>query len=115
MIYSIKKLYYNLINSINGLKIVLKEHSFRIELYGGIFLMLFLFNSNIENFFKVLITINYFFLLSFEVINTCIEKISDKINKKFDIEIKNIKDISSAAVFLILVTLILNIIFSIVT
>lgn len=114
MIYSIKKLYYNLINSINGLKIVLKEHSFKIELYGGIFLILFLSTSNIENIFKVLILINYFFLLSFEVINTCIEKISDKINKKFDIEIKNIKDISSAAVFLIFITLILNIFFSIV-
>ena len=47
------------------------------------------------------------------MINTCIEKISDKINSKYDIEIKNTKDISSAAVFLILMTLILNIIFSI--
>ena len=113
MIYSIKKLYFNLINSINGLKIVFKEHSFKIELYGGIFLILFLLNSNIEIFFKALILFNYFLLLSFEVINTCIEKISDKINSKYDIEIKNIKDISSAAVFLILMTLILNIIFSI--
>lgn len=115
MIYSIKKLYSNVINSINGFKIVFKEHSFKIELFGGIFLILFLSNANIENIFKVLILMNYFFLLTFEVVNTCIEKISDKINKNFDIEIKNIKDMSSTAVFLILIMLILNIIFSLIS
>ena len=34
----IKKLYGNLINSFNGLKIVIKENSFILELIGGIFL-----------------------------------------------------------------------------
>ena len=38
----IKKLYGNLINSLNGLKIVIKENSFILELIGGIFLILFI-------------------------------------------------------------------------
>ena len=37
------KFYNNLINSINGLKFVLKEHSFIAELVGGVILIPYLF------------------------------------------------------------------------
>jgi len=49
----------------------------------------------------------YFILLAFELINTSIEKISDKITKNFDLEIKQIKDLSSSAVFIIFLLLII--------
>jgi diacylglycerol kinase len=41
-------------------------------------------------------------LLAFELINTAIEKLSNKITKDYDIEIK---DLSSSAVFVILLLL----------
>ena len=71
----IKKLYGNLINSLNGLKIVIKENSFILELIGGIFLILYLFITDISTLFKILILSVYFLLLAFEIFNTSIEKL----------------------------------------
>ena len=108
----IKKLYGNLINSLNGLKIVIKENSFILELIGGIFLILYLFITDISTLFKLLILSVYFLLLAFEIFNTSIEKLCDKITKETDKDIKIIKDLSSASVFVVLFILIILIIFS---
>ena len=108
----IKKLYGNLINSLNGLKIVIKENSFILELIGGIFLILYLFIIDISTLFKLLILSVYFLLLAFEIFNTSIEKLCDKITKETDKDIKIIKDLSSASVFVVLFILIILIIFS---
>ena len=108
----IKKLYVNLINSLNGLKIVIKENSFILELIGGIFLILYLFISDISTLFKILILSVYFLLLAFEIFNTSIEKLCDKITKETDKDIKIIKDLSSASVFVVLFILIILIIFT---
>ena len=108
----IKKLYGNLINSLNGLKIVIKENSFILELIGGIFLILYLFNTDISTLFKLLILSVYFVLLAFEIFNTSIEKLCDKITKETDKDIKIIKDLSSASVFVVLFILIILIIFT---
>ena len=101
-----KKLYSNFLNSINGFKEALKEHSFICEIIGGFFLIPFLIIVDAHHLIKILIIVVYFLLLAFELLNTSIEKLSDKVQKDFDIDIKNIKDISSAAVFIILITLI---------
>ena len=106
----IKKLYGNLINSLNGLKIVIKENSFILELIGGIFLILYLFISDISTLFKILILSVYFLLLAFEIFNTSIEKLCDKITKETDKDIKIIKDLSSASVFVVLFILLILII-----
>ena len=105
MIKCTKKLVSNLLYSVNGLKVAFKEHSFVLEIVGGIVLIPFLIITEIEIIHKVLIIIVYLILLAFELINTAIEKISNKITKKFDLEIKEIKDLSSSAVFIMLVLL----------
>ncbi|WP_440680856.1 MULTISPECIES: diacylglycerol kinase [unclassified Candidatus Pelagibacter] len=104
----ITKLYKNLINSLNGLKIVINEKSFLMELILGLFLIPYIFLSNIEFNHKLFLFVLYFLLLATEVINTAIEKLSDKITKNYDSDIKNIKDLSSASVFLILLILIIT-------
>ena len=104
------KLYNNFINSLNGLKIVLKENSFILELIGGIFLLPYLFFSVKPISIKLLILTTYFLLLAFEIFNTSIEKLSDKITKEIDQDIKNIKDLASASVFVVLIILIILII-----
>jgi len=108
-----KKLFSNLLNSINGIKIVFKEHSFKIELLGGLFLIPYLIFISLESDFKLIIISTYFLLLAFELINTSIEKLSDKISKDFDEDIKKIKDLSSASVFVVLILLILLLILTI--
>ena len=111
MIKNIKKLISNLFNSLNGLRLSLKEHSFISEIILGILLIPILIIFENDNFIKPLIIVTYFILLAFELINTSIEKLSDKINKNYDPDIKQIKDISSAAVFIILLLLITLIIY----
>ena len=101
-----KKIYLNFLNSINGLREVLKENSFILEITGGLFLIPFLIIVETDSLIKLLIIVIYFLLLAFEIFNTSIEKLSDKINKNYDPDIKQIKDISSAAVFIILLLLI---------
>tara|TARA_B100002052_G_scaffold294902_1_gene320453 strand:+ start:75 stop:407 length:333 start_codon:yes stop_codon:yes gene_type:complete len=108
----LKKFTKNFINSLNGLKFAINEHSFIAELVGGIFLIPYLFFSEINFLFKLLILIVYFLLLAFEIINTSIEKLCDKITSENDNEIKIIKDQASAAVFIILCILIILIIFT---
>ena len=102
----IKKLFNNLINSINVLKIVFKENSFILELVLGVFLIPYIFLSNIDFNYKIILSVLYFLLLAFEIMNTAIEKLCDKITTDLDPKIKNIKDLSSAAVFIVLLILI---------
>ena len=104
----ITKLYKNLINSLNGLKIVIKEKSFLMELILGVFLIPYIFLSNIKFNHKLFLFVLYFLLLATEIMNTAIEKLSDKFTKDFDNDIKNIKDLSSASVFIVLITLIIT-------
>ena len=106
----IKKLYLNFLNSINGLKIAFKEHSFIVEIIGGIILIPYLMYIELDFLFKILIIITYFTLLAFEIVNTAIEILCDKITKEIDPEIKKIKDLASASVFLVLIVLIILIV-----
>ena len=98
-----KKLYQNLLNSLNGFRVGLKEHSFILELIGGLFLIAYLFIAKLSFQFKLIIILVYFVLLAFELLNTSIEKLSDRITKEFDPDIKKVKDLSSASVFVILI------------
>ena len=104
----IKKIYKNFINSLNGLKIAINEKSFVMELILGVFLLPYVLISNIDFNHKLLLLVIYFILLAIEIINTAIEKLSDKFTKDFDNDIKSIKDLASAAVFLTLIILIVT-------
>ena len=108
----INKLYRNFLNSLNGLKVVFNENSFILELIGGIFIIPYLIFLNSSLFLKLLILTVYFLLLAFEILNTSIEKLGDKITKEIDEDIKRIKDLASAAVFVVLLILISLILFT---
>ena len=101
----IKKLIFNFKNSINGIKFGLKENSFVLELIGGVILVPYAFFSDINLINKLLIITVYILLLAFELLNTAIEKLCNKINKEIDEDIKTIKDLASSAVFTLLILL----------
>ena len=100
-----KKFLSNLQNSLNGLKVMMREHSFIAELIGGIILIPYVFFADFDNIYKLIIVFSYILLLAFEIVNTAIEKICNMITKKYDKDIKAIKDVSSASVFVILILL----------
>ena len=101
------KFIINLFNSINGLKLALKEHSFVAEVLGGIIFIPYVLFSDLALIFKLILMTVYFLLLAFELVNTAIEELCNKITLEIDADIKKIKDISSASVFIILITLII--------
>tara|TARA_Y100001958_G_C21075716_1_gene433715 strand:+ start:375 stop:671 length:297 start_codon:yes stop_codon:yes gene_type:complete len=88
---TIKKLYLNFLNSLNGLKFALKEHSFKIEIIGGLILIPYLFIINLNEIFKIIIFSIYSILLALELLNTSIEKLADKITKENDMDIKKLR------------------------
>ena len=49
MIKTIKKLYLNLTNSINGLKLTLTQHTFIAEILGGFILIPYLIIADLNN------------------------------------------------------------------
>jgi len=106
------KFIINLFNSINGLKLALKEHSFVAEVLGGIIFIPYVLFSDLALIFKLILITVYFLLLAFELVNTAIEELCNKITLEIDADIKKIKDISSASVFIILITLIILIFYS---
>ena len=106
------KFIINLFNSINGLKLALKEHSFVTEVLGGIIFIPYVLFSDLALIFKLILMTVYFLLLAFELVNTAIEELCNKINKEFDKDIKAIKDLSSSAVFVVLALLLILIILS---
>ena len=107
------KLYKNFLNSINGIRYVIKESSFILELILGIFLVTYLFLFEFSFILKIVLFFNYILILSSEIFNTAIEKICNKINPNYDEDIKIIKDLSSAAVFLLIISLIILFLFTI--
>ena len=108
----IKKLFLNFLNSINGIKAVLKESSFVLEIILGIVLIPFVLFTEMSVLIKLFIVSTYLLLLAFEIVNTAIEKLCDKITEEIDDDVKKIKDLASASVFVILVILIILIIFT---
>ena len=73
----IKKLYSNLINSLNGLKIVSKENSFILELVLGVFLIPYIFLKSIKKNFESKTIIS----LEFRTIKDVLMKKGKKLSK----------------------------------
>jgi diacylglycerol kinase (ATP) len=109
------KLFNNFINSINGLKIALREHSFKAEILLGFFIVPYVLIKELDPLLKIIILLTYFLLLVAEIVNTAIEMLCNKITIKYDKDIKKIKDLASASVFLILLSLIIEVFYSMLT
>lgn len=76
------------------------QRNFRIQVSFAILVIYFglKFKVGITNFILLLFSITL--VLTFELINTSIEYLSDKIESKFDLYIKNSKDILAGAVLI---------------
>lgn len=97
------KLINNFRHSLRGLALAIPHASFTLELIIGIPLVFFLFVIRQSNLASYFFLISYFILLSVELINTAIERVCDRITTAHDLPIRDIKDIASAAVMVILI------------
>ena len=102
--FKIKDLFRAFKNSIRGLFVLAKsETNVLLEVLAGIITIitsLFLKLSSIE---WVIIFIIIFLVIFAELVNTTIEKIMDFIEPKYNEQVKDIKDLASGFVFLMVV------------
>lgn len=104
-------LHKNLRNSFAGFNAAWADKSFKAEIALGVVLIpLVVSSSTVDIYAKAVVIATYLLLLGFELINTAIERLCDQITLEYDLNIKHIKDISSAAVFLILLVFLLEVV-----
>jgi len=96
----INKLRSNLTHSIEGLKVLWREHSFRVECYVFIPLFLLLCWVDITSSERLIVFILMLLVLIVESLNTAIEIVCNRITTEIDPSIKAAKDVASAAVML---------------
>jgi diacylglycerol kinase (ATP) len=101
----INKLRSNLINSIEGLKVLWQEHSFKVECYLFMPLFLLLWWVDISSSERIIAIILMLLVLIVESLNTAIEIVCNRITTEVDPGIKAAKDVASAAVMLMNTTL----------
>ncbi len=86
-------------NAINGIKILFKESSVKRELFVILTsIVLFMYY---KNYYTLTLLILSFLLIAIESLNTAIEIICDHLTLEIHPEIKKIKDLGAAAVFII--------------
>lgn len=95
----------NLKHSLSGLRAACSDRSFRAELLLGAVLLPSIAASDASPAYKLTIVGIYLLLLALELVNTAIEGLCDLITLEHHLGIKAVKDIASAAVFLVLVVL----------
>ncbi len=101
-----KKLINAYIYSISGIRFLLKERAFSQELVVGIFVLLFIhFVDNCRTY----VFSAYMLVLVVEAVNTSIERVVDRISKDAHPLSREVKDISSAAVFISIINLVISI------
>ena len=98
--FILRKLISNIKNSVNGLYRAIKiDNTFKLEVIISPFI-LFIIYYFFEKQEILILYILWFILIIIELINTAIEKTIDLISLEKSTKINDIKDISSAAVFI---------------
>jgi diacylglycerol kinase (ATP) len=91
------------VNSWNGLKAAIRtEAAFRQELVVLLIAIPLAFVIGQSAWSRLALVGSVIFLMVVELLNTAIEKLSDRVSREFDWEIGTVKDIGSAAVGLAL-------------
>ena len=96
---SFKKLGFSFKNAFAGFKIVVKkEQSFRLQLIIGVIVIILMFVFDLHPLERIALLLAISFVLGLELLNSQLERVCDLITKEHDVRIKNIKDLSAAAV-----------------
>ncbi len=96
-----KNLLHSFKNAFNGIFITYKrEKNFRIQVSFAIIAIYFSLKFKIEVFYFIFILLAIFLVLSFELLNSALENLLDKLEPKYDKKIKEIKDSLAASVLL---------------
>ncbi len=94
-----KRLYLATINSWNGLKFALRsEQAIREELVALLLAIPLAFIVGTTAVRRLELVVVVLLLIAVELLNTAIEKLSDRLTREIDPQIRDVKDMGSAAV-----------------
>lgn len=97
-------LYKNLRNSLAGIRAAFLDNSFRGQLFLGVVsIPLIVYWEAATIGYKLAAIGTYVLLVAIELLNTALERLCDRITTEHDQAIKEVKDMASAAVFVVLV------------
>ncbi len=97
----IKRLFKSFKYAINGLiKIFKEEQNLRIQFFLGLIVLILAFFYKIEKTELLLIVFSIGLVLLMETINSAVERVADLLRPRINIYIKEIKDITAAAVMI---------------
>ena len=99
----VNRLISNFYNSIRGLRVAQSGFSFRMELLFGLPLLIIMLVLSEVTVIRIILIANYLLLLAVELINTAIELVCNRITEEYDASIRDIKDVASSAVLVILI------------
>ena len=102
--FYLSKIIYKIKNAFRGLSLLIIDFDMQKVIIYNICILLILFliylyKNNLPNNWYI-IFIFIFISISYEIINTIIEKICDFMYLKYSLQIKNIKDISASLAFI---------------
>jgi diacylglycerol kinase len=104
MIFNFKKLIKSFKVAFTGLWIGIKEeNTIRIGVVIAFFVILFMFFFPLTRQERAIITLCVFLVLSIELINTQVERVTNLIDKNHNEEIKKIKDLAAGAVLMAII------------
>jgi diacylglycerol kinase (ATP) len=100
----LKRLYLATINSWNGLKFAVRsEQAIREELVALLLAIPLAFVIGTTAVRRLELIVVVLLLIAVELLNTAIEKLSDRLTREIDPQIRDVKDMGSAAVLAALV------------
>jgi diacylglycerol kinase (ATP) len=100
----LKRLYLATINSWNGLKFAIRsEQAIREELVALLLAIPLAFTVGTTAVRRLELIVVVLLLIAVELLNTAIEKLSDRLTREIDPQIRDVKDMGSAAVLAALV------------
>lgn len=95
-----QKLHANFCNSLRGLRACWGEHSFRLEVYALILGVTLVAWVDRPVWLSVMAIASIVLVMMAEALNTAIERLCDRITLAHDPQIKVVKDVASAGVFI---------------
>ena len=99
-----KRLYLATINSWNGLKFAVRsEQAIREELFALLLAVPLAFIVGTTAVRRLELIVVVLLLIAVELLNTAIEKLSDRLTREIDPQIRDVKDMGSAAVLAALI------------
>ncbi len=102
--YTLLNFFRNLKNSLSGIRTALSDQSFRGQLALGMAsIPMIIFISTATIGYKLAAIGTYIFLVAIGLLNTAIERLCDRVTSEHDPIIKEVKDMASGAVFIVLI------------